>query len=147
MRAKLSINQMKIGGSAWEYIRQVQNSRHIPVNQTGEREKAEALGILESFQDCNKPPEDIDLGIITGENVNRQLEYDLLDFKVIPYFFSELARSQGEGIAEGYSVSLLGDDRSFEVVRISYESESVHLRDSSGNGFLVPWQLVRPWRE
>ncbi|MGO9566619.1 MAG: hypothetical protein ACLP5H_03660 [Desulfomonilaceae bacterium] len=147
MRAKLWANQMRLGGSAWEYIRGVEKTRHIPVNQTGEREKAEAQGILESFQDTIKPSEEIDLGVITGKDMNWQLDNDLMDFRVIPYFFTDAARSNGEGIAEGYSASLLGDDRRFEVIRISYESESVHLRDSDGNEYLVPWQLPQPWRE
>src|SRR5271157_4032750 len=128
MKARLFVNQLRIDGTALEYIRQVQNSRHISMNQTGEPKKAEALGVLEAYQDSNKPPDEIDLGVITGKDVNRQLEYDLMDFRILPYFFSDLARSKGEGIAEGDSVSLLGDDRIFEVIRISYESESVRIR-------------------
>ncbi len=147
MKAKIYANQMRIGGTAQEFIRQVQNSRHIPVNRTGEPKNAEALGILETFGVHNEPPEEIDIGVITGENMNWQLDNDLMDFKVIPYFFTNDARYRGEGIAEGDSVSLLGDDRSFEVVHVSYESESVHLRDSDGNEYLVPWQLPQPWRE
>ncbi len=147
MRAKLSINQMRIDGTAREYIRQVQNSRHVPANQTGEREKAEALGILETFENHNEPPEEIDMGVITGENMNWQLDNDLMDFRVIPYFFTDAARSKGEGIAEGDSVSLLGDDRIFKVIRISYESESVRIRSEDDFDFTVPWRLIRPWRE
>ncbi len=147
MRAKLSINQMKMGGTALEYIRQVQNSRHISVNQTGEPKKAEALGILETFGVHNEPPEEIDIGVITGENMNWQLDNDLMDFKVIPYFFTDAARSKGEGIAEGDCVSLLGDDRIFKVIRISYESESVRIRAEDDFDFTVPWRLIRPWRE
>ncbi len=147
MRAKLWANQMKIGGTAQEYIRQVQNSRHISVNQTGEPKKAEALGVLEAYQENNKPPEELDIGIITGKDMNWQLDNDLMDFRVIPYFFSDLARSKGEGIMEGDSVSLLGDDRIFEVIRISYESESVRIRAEDDFDFIVPWRLIRPWRE
>ena len=144
MKAKIYANQMRLGGTAQEFIRQVQNSRHIPVNQTGEPKKAEALGVLEAYQDSNKPPEEIDLGVITGKDMNWQLDNDLMDFRVFPYFFSDLARSKGEGIAEGDSVSLLGDDRIFEVIRISYESESVRIRAEDDFDFTVPWRLIRP---
>ena len=147
MEAKIYANQMKIGGTALEYIRQVQNSSHILVNQSGEPKKAEALGVLEAYQDSNKPAEEIDLGIITGKDVNRQLDYDLLDFKVKPYVFTDDARSKGEGVAEGDLVSLLGDDRVFKVIRISFESESVRILAENDLDFTVPWHLVRPWRE
>ena len=147
MKAKIYANQLRIDGTAREYIRQVQNSRHISVYQSGEREKAQALGILETFENHNEPPEEIDIGVITGENMNWQLDNDLMDFRNLPYFFSDDARTRGEGIAEGDSVSLLGDDRIFEVIRISYESESVRIRAENDNDFTVPWRLIRPWRE
>ena len=147
MRAKLWANHMKIGGTAQEYIRQVQNSRHIQVNRTGEPKKAEASGVLEAYLDSNKPPDEIDLGIITGKDVNRQLDNDLMDFRILPYLFSDAAKSNGEGIAEGDSVSLLGDDRVFKVICISYESESVRIRAEDDFDFTVPWRLIRPWRD
>ena len=147
MKAKIYANQLKIDGTAREYIREVQNSRHIPVKETGEPKKAEALGILETFQNHNEPPEEIDIGVITGENMNWQLDNDLMDFRNLPYFFSDAARSKGEGIMEGDSVSLLGDDRVFKVIRISYESESVRIRSEDDFDFTVPWRLIRPWRE
>ena len=147
MKAKIYANQMRLGGTAQEFIREVQNSRHAPVNGTGEPKKAEALGILETFQNHNEPPEEIDIGVITGENMNWQLDKDLMDFRMLPYFFSDAARSNGEGIAEDDFVSLLGDDRVFKVIRISYESESTQIRDEHGNDFVVPWRLIRPWRE
>jgi hypothetical protein len=146
MKARLFVNQLRTDGTALEYIRQVQNSRHISMNQTGEPKKAEALGVLEAYQDSNQPPEEIDLGVITGKDMNRQLEYDLSDFRVIPYFFSDAARSKGEGIAEGDAVSLPGDDRIFKVIRISYESESVRIRSEDDFDFTVPWRLIRPLR-
>ena len=147
MKARLFVNQLRIDGTAREYIRQVQNSRHISVYQSGEREKAQALGILETFENHNEPPEEIDIGVITGENMNWQLDNDLMDFRNLPYFFSDAAKSNGEGISEGDSVSLLGDDRRFEVVHISFESESFHLRAEDDVDFTVPWRLIRPWRE
>ncbi len=146
MKARLFVNQLRTDGTALEFIRQVQNSRHISMNQTGEPKKAEALGVLEAYQDSNNPPEEIDLGIITGENMNRQLDYDLLDFQVIPYFFTDAARSKGEGIAAGDAVSLLGDNRVFKVIRIFYESESVRIRAEDDFDFTVPWRLIRPLR-
>ncbi len=146
MKARIYANQLRIGGTAREYIRQVQNSRHIPVNKTDEPKKAEALGILETFGDHNEPPEEIDIGVITGKNMNWQLDNDLMDFRNLPYFFSDTAKSNGEAIAEDDSVSLLGDDRVFKVIRISYESESVRIRTDDDFDFTVPWRLIRPLR-
>lgn len=143
MRAKLYINQMKIGGSAWEYICEARNSRPIQMKEIREPGKTEALELLKSFEDSNNPPEEIDLGVITVKDVNRRLDYDLRDFKVIPYPFSDAARSKGEGIREGCYVTLLGDDRVFEVVRVSYEQESVRIRSDDNKEFVVPWRLVQ----
>lgn len=143
MRAKLYANLLRLGGSAWEYIRQVQNSRPISVKEIGEPGKAEALELLESFRDSNRPPDEIDLGVITGADVSRRLDYDLRDFKVIPYPFSDAARSNGDGVLEGSYVTLIGDDRVFEVVRVSWEQESVRIRSDDNKEFTVPWGLLQ----
>jgi len=145
MKAKLYANQMRIGGPASEFIREAESPPHTPVKETSEPKKAEALEILESLEDTMKPQDEIDLGIMNGEFLNRRLDHELTQFKVIPYFFSHSARSRGEGLREGDSVYLLGDDRLFYVVLISYESESVRIRDDSDNEFVVPWSLVQPW--
>lgn len=144
MNAKLCINRIRIGGPAWEFIRQVQNARHIPESETSAPEQAEARGLLESFHDANKPPEEIDLGTITGEKMLQEMDRYLVELRALPYFFSDAAKSKGEGITEGSLVTLLGDERIFEVLRISYEQESVRLRDDDDNEFVVPWRLVRP---
>lgn len=142
MRAKLYANLLRLGGSAWEYIHEAQNSHPISEKETEEPGKAEALELLESFRETNRPPEEIDLGVITGQDVCRRLDYDLWDFKTVPYPFSNAARSKGEGVLEGSSVTLIGDDRVFQVVRVSYEEESVRIRSEDSKEFIVPWALV-----
>jgi hypothetical protein len=131
MKARILANSLKIGGLAWEYIKEIENSRHIPAKETDAPKKAGALEILESFQENDRDSNDIELGIMDGEYLNRRLEYGLKEFKVIPCF------------KEGDSAYLLGDDRLFDVVHISYESESVQLRDDKDE-FVVPWHLVVP---
>ena len=148
MKARLVVSGINTGDTARNYIRQVENSRHIPVKETGEPEMAACQEILESFRDHNKPTDEIDIGTLTGKNVNRQLEKDLLAIRGIPYIYTDYARSRGEGVAEGDLVSLLGDDRIFELIRISHASESVRIRDKERDEeFRVPWRLISPWRE
>jgi len=47
MKAKLYANQMRIGGPASEFIREAESPSHIPVKETSEPKKAEAVEILE----------------------------------------------------------------------------------------------------
>jgi hypothetical protein len=143
MQAKPA-NQMKIRGSAMEYIRQVHEARQIPSREPDEPQKAGALGILESLEDTMKPPEELNIGILTGERVIRQMDNDLVDVQVLPYFFSDEAVRRGEGITKGSKVTLLGDDRIFEVLTVSCRDESLLIRDDNNNEFIIPWGLVRP---
>ncbi len=145
MRAKLCVNQLKLGGSAWDYIRQVQEARQIPAKEPDPTQEAEAREILESFKETMKPPEEIDLGIITGEKIIRRLDSDLVDARVLPYYFSDEATRRGEGITKGSKVTLVGDDRIFEVLTVSYPDESLLIRDDKDNEFIIPWGLVRPF--
>ena len=146
MKAKLYVNQMRIGGPAREFIREVENPRRTSVKETSEPKKAEALDILESFQDNDKDPNEIDLGIMDGEFLNRRLDKELTEFKVLPYFFTDAARSKGEGISNGSYVRITGDDRNFRVLRVLYEQEAVRLEDENRNEFVVPWSLIRQKR-
>ena len=143
MKTRIYANHLRIGGSASEFIREVEGSHRTPVKENGEPKKVEAFEILESFQENNKDPNEIDLGIMDGKFLNRRLEYGLKEFKVIPYFLSAEARAKGEGISEGSPVTLVGDERIFRVVCVLYEQESVRLEDENHNEFLVPWGLIR----
>src|SRR5208283_1679535 len=127
MKARLYLNQLTNGSVARDFIKFVKGACPNPVKETKESKTTDATEILESFQDNDKDPNEIDLGIMNGEFLNRRLDHELTQFKVIPYFFSHFARSRGEGLREGDSVYLLGDDRLFYVVLISYESESVRI--------------------
>jgi hypothetical protein len=91
-----------------------------------------------------KPPEELNIGILTGERVIRQMDNDLVDVQVLPYFFSDEAVRRGEGITKGSKVTLLGDDRIFEVLTVSCRDESLLIRDDNNNEFIIPWGLVRP---
>ncbi len=90
-----------------------------------------------------KPQDEIDLGIMDGEFLNRRLDKELTEFKVLPYFFTDAARSRGEGISKGSYVRITGDDRNFRVLRVSYEQESIRLEDENHNEFVVPWNIIR----
>jgi len=144
MKAKLYAKQLKIGGPASEFIQEAEDSRNTSVKENSEPKKAAAMEMLESLEDTMKPQDEIDLGIMDGGFLNRRLDNELTEFKVIPYFLTNEARAKGEGLREGDSTYLLGDDRIFDVVLISYESESIRLRDDNDNEFVVPWSLIRP---
>jgi|SRR5208283_2632773 len=143
MKPKIHASKIRIGGPAWEFIREVENSRHTSVKETDAPKKDGATEILESFHKNDENPNEIDLGIMDGEFLNRRLEYGLKEFKVIPYFLSAEARAKGEGISEGSPVTLVGDERIFRVVCVLYEQEAVRLEDENYNEFLVPWGLIR----
>ena len=146
MKAKLYANQMRIGGPASEFIREVEDSRHTSVKETDAPKKAGATKILESLHKNDENPNEIDLGIMTGEFLNRRLDNELTEFKVIPYFLTDEARSKGEGISKGSYVRISGDDRNFRVLRVLYEQEAVRLEDENHNEFVVPWSLIRQKR-
>ena len=147
MKTRIYANHLRIGGSASEFIREVEGSHRTPVKENGEPKKVEAFEILESFQENKKDPNEIDLGIMDGKFLNRRLEYGLKEFKVIPLYLTDEARAKGEGIYEGSSVTLVGDERIFRVVCVLYEQEAIRLEDENRNGFVVPWGLIRPYKE
>jgi len=145
MRAKLWANQMKIGGSAWEYLRLVRNASSRPPKAVDESQGKEAQEILESVREQDNSGYELDIDI-TGNNLIGQMDRDFEDMGLIPYFFSNAAREAGETISAGSRVSIPGDERQFRTVAISRRKGSVRIRDAAGSEYLIPWQLVRPWR-
>jgi len=117
------------------------------VKETKESKTTDATEILESFQENNKDPNEIDLGLMDGQFLNRRLDNELTEFKFLPYFLTDAARANGEGVFEGSLVSLLGDDRMFRLVRVLYEQEAIRIEDQNHNEFVVPWGLIRPLPE
>jgi len=146
MSAKLSINQMKIGGSASEYLRLVRKASPIPTKTVEESHRKDAREILESVRRQDDSGYELDINI-EGKNLIDQMNHDLEDFGLVPYFFSNAALEAGEAISVGSQVSIPHDDRKFRIVAVSRHYGTVHLRDANGNEYLVPWQLARPWRE
>jgi hypothetical protein len=145
MRARLYTNQLKIGAAARDYIRLVTDVPHRPTKNLSESRRGEAQGILESIRDQESPEDDLDISI-TGHSVVQQLDRDLEDFSLIPYWYSDLARSRGEGIYPGVQVIIDGDSslQSYRTIEVSFDQESVRMKDSKGREFILPWDLVVP---
>lgn len=146
MRAKLSINQMKIGGSASEYLRLVRNATPIPTKTVDESHRREAQEILESIREQDNSGYELDINI-EGKNLIDQMDKDFESVGLVPYHFSKSAAEAGEAISVGSRISIPGDERQFKVVSISRHYGAVCIRDASGSEYLIPWQLVQPWRE
>jgi len=145
MRAKLFVNQMRIGGSASEYLRLVRNASLIPTKAVDESHGREAQEILESVRKQDDSGYELDIDI-SGKNLIDQMDKDFESVGLIPYHFSKAAAEAGEDISLGTYVIIPHNDRQFRVVSISRRKGSVRIRDASGNEYLIPWQLVRPWR-
>lgn len=144
MRARIFINEMRSGAAARDYLRLVKGARHERIRGNQEPTRGEACGILETVRNQTQPYEpDID---IEGQTLIKQMNTDLQDFGLIPYWYSDVARSRGEGIYPGVQVVITGDPsrQGFETVEVSFEQESVRMRDSRGQEFVVPWDLVMP---
>ena len=146
MRAKLFINQMKIGGTAREYIRLVKNASPIPTKGMDESHRKEAQGILESVREQDNYGYELDIDI-SGRNLIDQMDKDFESVGLVPYHFSKAAAEAGQGISLGSYVIIPGDDRKFRTVAISRRRGAVRIQDAEGNEYVVPWQLPRPWRE
>ncbi len=144
MKARLFINSIGTGDRARDYLRLVRGPlRHPRVETLGEPRR-EARAILETVQNQTQPYEpDID---IEGKTLISQMGTDLEDFGLIPYWYSELARSRGEGIHPGVRVIISGDPlrQNYQTVEVSFEHESVRMRDTKGREFVVPWDMVVP---
>jgi|SRR5271157_4050223 len=146
MRAKLWANQMKIGGSAWEYLRLVRNSIRIPTKAVEESHGRDAQKILESGRQQDNSGYELDINI-EGKSLIDQMDKDFESVGLVPYHFSKPAAEAGEDISLGSYVIIPHDDRQFRVVAVSRRKGSVRIRDASGNEYLIPWQLPRPWRQ
>ncbi len=145
MKAKIYANQMKLGGSALEYIRLVKNASPRPTKALDESHGREAQEILESAREQDNYGYELDIDI-TGNNLIDQMDKDFESVGLVPYHFSKCAAEAGEDISLGSYVIIPGDDRKFRTVAISRRTGSVRIRDASSNEYLIPWQLPRPWR-
>src|SRR5208283_1901153 len=134
MRAKLSINQMKIGGSAWEYLRLVRNASPLPTKAVDESHGKEAHDILESVREQDNSGYELDIDI-SGKNLIDQMDNDFEDVGLVPYHFSKSAAEAGEVISVGSRVGIPGDDRQFRTVAISKRKGSVRIRDAAGGEY------------
>ncbi len=144
MKAKLFVNQMRLGGSAWEYLRLVRNANPIPPKAIEESHGREAQEILESAREQDNSGYELDINI-EGKNLIDQMDRDFESVGLIPYHFSKAAAKE-DAISVGTRVSIPHDDRQFRVVSIFRRYGAVSLRDADGNEYLIPWQLPRPWR-
>ena len=144
MKARLFINLISTGDRARDYLRLVKSPRrHQQVETLGESNGREAQAILETIQDQNQPDE-LDINI-KGQTLIKQMDTDLEDFGIVPYWYSELARSRGEGIYPGVSVIITGDPSrtSYRTMGVSYRRRAIRIRDGKTE-FTLPWDLVVP---
>ena len=144
MKARLFINRISTGDRARNYLRLVEGPRrHLPVHGLGQSTGREAQAILETIQNQMQPYEpDID---IEGQTLLEQMESDLEDFGVVPYWYSPVARSRGEGIYPGIQVVITGDSSrtSYRTVGVSFSRRAIRISDGK-NEFILPWEMVVP---
>ncbi len=146
MKAKIYANQLRIDGTALEYIRLVKKASPIPRKEMDESHRIEAKEIIESVKEQDNSGYELDINI-EGKNLIDRMDNDFEDMGLVPYHFSKSAAEAGEYISLGTYVIIPHDDRKFRTVAISKRHGAVRLRDANGNEYLLPWQLVRPWRE
>ena len=145
MKARLFINLISTGDSARNYLRLVKGPRrHPPVETLGESHGREAQAILETIQDQNQPDE-LDINI-KGQTLIKQMDTDLEDFGLIPYWYSELARSRGEGIYPGVLIIISGDParKRYRTTGVSFRRQAIRMKDAEGNEFVLPWEMGVP---
>lgn len=143
MRARIFINQMQRSSAARDYLRLVKGGLVRPMQEAKEPSKGEAQGILETIQGQPQPYEpDID---IEGQTLLKQMDTDLEDFGVVPYWYSQLARSRGEGIYPGIQVVITGDSSrtSYRTIEVSFSSRAIRVSDGEQE-FILPWDMVVP---
>src|SRR5271157_1326988 len=146
MKAKIVANQLRTNGTALKYIRLVKNATPIPTKAVGESQGKEAQDILESVREQDNSGYELDINI-EGKSLIDQMDKDFESVGLVPYHFSKPAAEAGEDISLGSYVIIPHDDRQFRVVAVSRRKGSVRIRDASGNEYLIPWQLPRPWRQ
>ena len=146
MKAKIYANQLRIDGTALEYIRLVKKASPIARKEMDESHRIEAKEIIESVKEQDNSSYELDINI-EGKNLIDRMDNDFEDMGLVPYHFSKAAAEAGEGISLGTYVIIPGDDRKFRTVAISRRRGAVRIQDAEGNEYVVPWQLPRPWRE
>jgi hypothetical protein len=146
MKAKFVKSLLDTGSAARDYIRLIKNASSRAIKGIDESHGTEAQEILESIREQDNSRYEVDIDI-SGKNLIDQMDSDLDDLGLVPYHFSNTARSAGAVISVGSPIRIPGDDRQFRTVAISTSEGSVRIRDASGNEYSVPWHLPRPWRE
>jgi hypothetical protein len=144
MKARLLANLIATGDSARNYLRLVRGPRRHPPVETLGKSRREAQTILETIQDQNQPDElDINIG---GQTLINQMDADLQDLGLIPYWYSELARSRGEGIYPGVLIVISGDParKRYRTTGISFRRQAIRMKDAEGNEFVLPWEMGVP---
>jgi len=143
MKARLLVNSIGTGDKARDFLRLVRGPRYLHRAETLGESRREARAILETAQNQTQPYEpDID---IEGKTLISQMDTDLEDFGVVPYWYSDLARSRGEGIYPGVSVIVAADPVRviYQTIEVSFRSRAIRISDGK-NEFILPWEMVVP---
>jgi hypothetical protein len=146
MKAKLYVNQMKLGGSAQEYLQQVKRAPRA-TKAIEESRKGGAQEILQTVQAQENFRYELDINI-QGKDLIHQMNEDFEFTGLIPYFFNKTAHATGEGIRTGDRVMIPYDDRKFIMLSVSCRNGSCRIRYEDGDSeYVVPWVLVQPYPE
>jgi hypothetical protein len=66
----------------------------------------------------------------------------------IPYYFSSVARHNGDDLRIGDQVRVRSLDNKFELVDIFPQESSVLVREVTGcEEAIIPWDIVTPWKK
>ena len=144
MRARIVMNQIKSGATARDYLRRVKGGLLRPRQEAREPSRGEACGILETIRNQTQPYEpDI---AVEGQTLLKQMDTDLEDFGLVPYWYSDLARSRGEGIYPGVLIIISGDPsrKRYRTTGVSFRRQAIRIKDAQGNEFVLPWEMAVP---
>lgn len=145
MKARLTSTMLRTGGIARDFVRTIQGRRSRP--QQRERHSSGAARVLE---DCKEPYDPFgEDRPFDAYDLIAVLDGGLADFAVIPYYFSAAAREDGQDITIGSCVFICGDElrRPFIVVKVDAEAHAVRIQDAEHNGYVIPWDLIEPWKQ
>jgi len=144
MKARIIRGLIETGTAARDFIRLVKNASSRAVKGMDESHGTEAREILEFIEKQN-PPDDLDINI-QGKTLIDQMDRDFQDMGLIPYWFTDLARSSGEAIHPGSHVFIIGDPsgKTYRTIQVSYDHQSVRVRDIEETEFVLPWEMVKP---
>jgi hypothetical protein len=145
MRAKIIANVIGAGSVARDFVRLVKGWRNSPLKEAKEQKRGGAQAILECMLDQEQPEGDLEVDI-SGKVVIQQMDRDLQDFEAIPYWYTDVARSRGEGICPGVYVIITSDSsgKKYRVTGVSFSRQAIRIKDVQGNAFLLPWELAEP---